>query len=84
MSPAASSMEPSAEPAAVSAGESDAVPSGLPAMPTPASSVGPTRILLVEDELAGGGDGSAGGDAADGAGDDTADEPAEESTRSVS
>ena len=50
MSPAASSMEPSAEPAAVSAGESDAVPSGLPAMPTPASSVGPTRILLVEDE----------------------------------
>ena len=43
-------MEPSAEPAAVSAGESDAVPSGLPAMPTPASSVGPTRILLVEDE----------------------------------
>ncbi len=54
MSPAASSMESSAEPAAesaaVSAGEPDAVPSGLPAMPTPASSVGPTRILLVEDE----------------------------------
>ena len=50
MSPAASPMESSAEPAAVSAGEPDAVPSGLPAMPTPASSVGPTRILLVEDE----------------------------------
>ena len=38
----------------------------------------------VEDEPAGGGDGSAGGDAADGAGDDTADEPADESIRSVS
>ena len=50
MSPAASSTEPSTEPAAVSAGEPDAVPSGLPAIPTPASSVGPTRILLVEDE----------------------------------
>ena len=50
MSPAASSTEPSTELAAVSAGESDAVPSGLPAIPTPASSVGPTRILLVEDE----------------------------------
>ena len=54
MSPAASSTEPStgpsAELAAVSAGEPDAVPSGLPAIPTPASSVGPTRILLVEDE----------------------------------
>ena len=43
-------MESSAEPAAMSAGEPDAVSSGLPAMPTPASSVGPTRILLVEDE----------------------------------
>ena len=50
MSPAASPMESSAEPAAMSAGEPDAVSSGLPAMPTPASSVGPTRILLVEDE----------------------------------
>ena len=50
MSPAASSTEPSTELAAMSAGEPDAVPSGLPAMPTPASSVGPTRILLVEDE----------------------------------
>ena len=45
-----SSAEPAAESAAMSAGEPDAVPSGLPAMPTPASSVGPTRILLVEDE----------------------------------
>ena len=50
MSPAASSTEPAAVSAAVSAGEPDAVPSGLPAIPTPASSVGPTRILLVEDE----------------------------------
>ena len=55
MSPAASPMESSAEPAAesaaMSAGEPDAVPSGLPAMPTPASSVGPTRILLVEENF---------------------------------
>jgi len=50
VSPAASSTEPAAVSAAVSAGEPDAVPSGLPAIPTPASSVGPTRILLVEDE----------------------------------
>ena len=50
MSPAASSTEPAAVSAAVSAGEPDAVPSGLPAIPTPASSVGPTRVLLVEDE----------------------------------